>query len=671
MLRLLLALLTLLVAAPATAQPLQSGRNNIAADLVAETRAPAPGRAVTIAFAFAPQPGWHGYWLNPGDAGQPMRVEWSLPAGVTAEPLRFPVPHTLIISGLMNYVFEGPHAVLSALRLAPDIAPGTRLPVRARIDYLACTDKICVPERAGLALELVAGDGAVAGAERTRFDAWRTALPRPLGAEGTFSIEDARIRIALPIPADTLVPEAYLFPAAAGALDHAAPQAASRNGDVLIVETDAAQGASPPDRIEGLLRIGENQGLAFIARPGPVPAAGLPVGPRDAAGTLLLAFLGAILGGLILNIMPCVFPILSLKALSLAKAGGDAGAARREALGYAAGVIVTCLALGGVLLALRASGAAAGWAFQLQEPRIVLILLLLVTAIALNLAGLFRLPGLSVESRGGTASAFAAGALAAFVATPCTGPFLFAALGATLVLPTAGSLIVFGGLGLGLALPFLLLAFIPALRRLLPKPGRWMERLQRILSVPMFLTALGLAWVLGRQTGVDGMALGLAGALLLGLGLWWLGAWGGTGQRVAAVGVLLAAVVFPLALLRPAPATAASADTLGAEPFSEGRLAQLRAEERPVFLYFTADWCVTCKVNENGAMADAQVANAFAARRVAVLKGDWTLGDAAIGRFLERHGSLGVPLYLYYPPRGEPRLLPQILSAGGLMSLVG
>jgi thiol:disulfide interchange protein len=668
-LRLFLAFLTMLAAPPAVAQPWQSGRNNIAAELVAETRAPAPGSGVTIAFAFTPQPGWHGYWLNPGDAGQPMRVEWSLPEGVTAAPLRFPVPHTLLISGLMNYVFEGPHAVLSELRLNPGIAPGTRLPVRAGIDYLACTDKICVPERAELTLDLVAGDGAVAAGERTRFDAWRTALPRPLGAEGTFSVENGRVRVALPIPAETPIAEAYLFPAVGGTLNHAAPQATSRNGDALIVETDAAPNSTQPGRIEGLLSTGEGQGLSFTARPGPVPAAGEPIGARGDFETLLLAFLGAILGGLILNVMPCVFPILSLKALSLAKAGGDAGAARREALGYAAGVIVTCLALGGVLLALRASGAVVGWAFQLQEPRFVLVLLLLVTAIALNLAGLFRLRGLSVESKGGAASAFATGALAAFVATPCTGPFMFAALGATLVLPAAGSLIVFGGLGLGLALPFLLLAFLPALRRMLPRPGPWMERLQRILSVPMFLTALGLAWVLGRQTGVDGMALGLAGALLLGLALWWLGARGGAGQRIAAAVLLVAAIAIPLALLKPAPATASSQNSLGAEPFSEARLAQLRAEGRPVFLYFTADWCVTCKVNENGAMASQEVADAFAARRVAVLEGDWTLGDPAIGRFLERHGRIGVPLYLYYPPGQEPRTLPQLLTEGDLTAL--
>jgi len=675
MIRILLTLSAMLWAAPAAAQPLAGGTANIAVELVAESDAPAAGQAVTLAFSFTPQPGWHGYWLNPGDAGAPTRVEWQLPAGVQAEALRFPVPQTLLISGLMNYVYEGPHAALTRLSVPAGLAAGTRLPVRARIDYLACTDKICVPERADLAIELTVGDGAVGAGRQAQFDAWRGALPRPLQTEGTYSVEGGRLRVALPLPAGAAVEEAYLFPAAPGVLRYTAEQAASRNGDVLILETDAAAGADRLGAIEGLVRTGEGQGLAFTARPGPVPPAGEPIGRAGgSAAALAWALLGALLGGLILNVMPCVFPILSLKAMSLARAGGDARTVRREALAYGAGVILTCLALGAVLLALRAGGAAVGWAFQLQEPRFVLLLLLLVTGIALNLAGLFRLPGLSIAGRdGGAPGAFAAGALAAFIATPCTGPFMAAALGATLLLPAFGSLLVFGALGLGLALPFLLLGLVPATRRWLPRPGPWMVRLQRILSVPMFLTALGLAWVLGRQTGVDGMTFGLAAALLVGLALWWLGARGETRQRWAAASLLLIAVAAPLAWLRPGDSSGAkpSAARLGAEPFAEARLAQLRAERRPVFLYFTADWCITCKVNENGALASSSVADAFATRGVRVLEGDWTLGDPAIGRFLERHGRSGVPLYLYYAPGEEPRILPQLLTASALAELAG
>jgi thiol:disulfide interchange protein len=369
--------------------------------------------------------------------------------------------------------------------------------------------------------------------------------------------------------------------------------------------------------------------------------------------------------------MPCVFPILSLKALSLARAGETAAAARREALAYAGGVIATCLALGGLLLALRAGGAAIGWAFQLQDPRVILLLLLLITAIALGLAGLFQLPVVAAGDRltrsEGLRGAFFTGALAAFVATPCTGPFMGAALGAALVLPTLGALAIFAGLGLGLALPFLLLGFVPALRRLLPRPGRWMETFQRILSLPMFLTALGLAWILGRQTGVDGMALGLGAALLLGIALWWLG----RGGRWRALIVLAVAVAAPPFQLPAEPAAQASQaeGPLAAEPFSEARLAELRAARTPVFVYFTADWCLTCKVNERGAMAAAEVADSFRARGIKVLAGDWTRGDPAIGRFLESHGRSGVPLYLYYAPGRDADVLPQLLTAATLTGL--
>ncbi|MET1111340.1 MAG: thioredoxin family protein, partial [Allosphingosinicella sp.] len=382
----------------------------------------------------------------------------------------------------------------------------------------------------------------------------------------------------------------------------------------------------------------------------------------------LSAFFGAVLGGLLLNVMPCVFPILSLKALSLARAGGDERSARREALAYTAGAVLACLALGAVLLAVRAGGATVGWAFQLQDPRVILLLLLLVTAIALNLAGLFDLPSLGGRLAGGARTgAFGTGALAAFVATPCTGPFMGAALGAALILPAAAALAVFAGLGLGLALPFLLLGFVPALRRRLPRPGPWMVRFRHILALPMALTALGLAWILERQTGLAGLAVGLAAAAALGLILWRAGrrhGWWPLAPALLAAGAAAAFLPAP-----SAPAGARTGGALAAEPFSEARLAQLRAGGRPVFVYFTADWCLTCKVNEAAVLDQDEVAAAFAQKKVAVLVGDWTRGDAAIGRFLEKHGRSGVPLYLWYGPGGEVEVLPQILTVGRMTGL--
>jgi thiol:disulfide interchange protein len=672
--------------APAAAQQAaaqQVGGTNIAVSLLPGARQAAAGGAIPIAFVMKPKPGWHGYWKNPGDAGTEATVTWTLPKGVTVSELRYPVPERLVVSGIMNYVFEHDYALLADLKLDARVAPGTRLPVRAKLDFLACTAEICVPDSADVSAEIVAGPAGAAAARDPRFDTFEAAMPKPIGAEGRFAVENGIVRIGVPLPAAVAVADPYFFPFEYGSLDHGAAQTVSRSGDLLIVETKAGANGAGLAAIPGLLKIGEGQGLLLTAKPGTVPPAGEPVGGAGYAGVapavggwsvIAAALAGAVLGGLLLNIMPCVFPILSLKALSLAKAGGDEASARREALAYTAGVVLVCLLLGGILLGLRAGGAAVGWAFQLQDPRVILILLLLVTAIALNLAGLFELPAVGGGNRlagsGGAHGAFWTGALAAFVATPCTGPFMGAALGAALVLPTAAALAIFAGLGLGLALPFLLLGFVPALRRRLPKPGAWMNRLRRILSVPMFLTALGLAWVLGRQAGVDGMALGLAAALLLGFGLWWVGVRQGSPRAWLPLAPALAAALAAILIVPlEAPAQAKAQSVLASEPFSEAKLAALRAEQRPVFVYFTADWCITCKVNEKGAMSSGEVAQAFKDRNVAVLAGDWTRGDAEIGRFLAQHGRSGVPLYLYYASGKQGKILPQILTVGELTAL--
>jgi thiol:disulfide interchange protein len=592
------------------------------------------------------------------------------------------VPDQLIVAGLMNYVYKGDYAQLIDVKVPAGVAPGSKLPIRARVDYLACTDEICVPETAIVAADLEARSAPAAQTDRAMFDRFRQALPKPLGSEALFERAGNRFRLAIPLPAGLELGEPYFYPLTDGALNYAAAQSFSRVGDTLIVETDAPANAAALPAVEGVLKLSDGNGLSLRAVPGAVPTAGGPLEqdaahPAFGASAVLAALLGALVGGLLLNIMPCVFPILSLKALSLAKAGGDEGAAKREALAYTAGAVLICLALGAALLALRAGGVAAGWAFQLQDPRVILILLLLTTAIALNLAGLFELPAVTggdrLAAQGGVGGAFWTGALAAFVATPCTGPFMGAALGAALVLPTAVALAVFAGLGLGLALPFLVLGFVPALRRRLPKPGPWMARFRRLLSVPMFLTALALAWILGRQAGVDGMALGLASAVLIGLALWWVGRRqerGGVWLPLApAVLTSIAAVMLvPTAANEPAQATVQG--LLKSEPFTEARLTALQQEQRPVFVYFTADWCVTCKVNEKGALERKAVADAFAERQVAVLVGDWTRGDAAIGRFLEKHGRSGVPLYLYYAPGKPVAVLPQVLTPSRLVSIV-
>lgn len=676
----LASILSLLSPAPAVlAQTSQQSR--IATQLISETDEPAAGSIVSLAIQMRPEPGWHGYWKNPGDSGMEPTIAWTLPPGAAAGPLEYPVPKRLIVGGLMNYVYEGPYALLLKLKVPDGLAPGTPIPIRGRFDYLVCTEEVCAPESADLTLDLKVGAAGAPLTRRAAFDGFRQALPRPLGSEARFERVEGRFRMAIPTPAGMQLDQLYFYPLTDGAIAYEAAQNFSRAGDTLIVETEAPANGGDFDAVEGVLSLNDGTGLSLRALPGAVPAAAISGAaaeqPALAAGAVLAALLGAVLGGLLLNIMPCVFPILSLKALSLAKAGGDEAAARREAIAYTAGAVLICLALGAALLGLRAGGVAAGWAFQLQDERVILLLLLLITAVALNLAGLFELPALTAGSRlaerGGTGGAFWTGALAAFVATPCTGPFMGAALGAALVLPAALALAIFAGLGLGLALPFLLLGFVPALRRRLPKPGPWMARFRRLMSVPMFLTALALAWILGRQAGVDGMALGLAAATLLGLALWRIGS--RQGRRGAWMPLAPAALAAAAALvLVPAAATqptlAAPERVLDSEPFTEARLAALQQEGRRVFVYFTADWCVTCKVNEKVALEREQVAGAFADRHVAVLVGDWTRGDPAIGRFLEKHGRSGVPLYLYFEPGKPVEVLPQVLTPARLVSMV-
>ena len=679
--RSLLILIAALVACTARAQVDQPSGNAIEVSLVSESETAVPGETVTLALVMQPAAGWHGYWKNPGDSGMETQVAWDLPAGLSAGPLRYPVPERLMVAGLMNYVYGREYAHLVDVEVPANLAPGTSLPIRAQVDYLACTDEICVPETADVMIDLRTGPAADTNANRGLFDGFRQALPKPLGSEARFERAGDRLRLAIPFPAGMALEDPYFFPLTDGALNYSAAQTVSRSGDTLIVETDAGSSGGAPERIEGVLALGDGRGLSLVALPGGVPAAGDSLdeasGATGSAGMILAALLGAVLGGLLLNVMPCVFPILSLKALSLARAGGDEATARREGVAYTGGAVLTCLALGAALLALRAGGAAAGWAFQLQDPRVILVLLLLVTAITLNLAGLFELPALTggrrLAERGGTGGAFWTGALAAFVATPCTGPFMGAALGAALVLPTAAALAIFAGLGFGLALPFLLLGFVPALRRRLPRPGPWMVRFRRMMAVPMALTALALAWVLGRQAGVDGMALGLAATTLLALALWWVGLRQAGGRAWLPIAPALLAAIAIAAILpttAPSPSAQPSDGPLAAEPFTEARLATLRQEGRPVFVYFTADWCVTCKVNEKGALERAQVAEAFDERNVAVLVGDWTRGDAAIGRFLQRYGRSGVPLYLYFAPGQPAEVLPQVLTPSRLVSMV-
>ena len=661
----------LAIAAPASAQ---GPALHIKPQLLAESAA-LPGGKVTLAVLMQPEPGWHGYWQNPGDAGQGLALDWTLPAGADAGPLQYPVPGTLLLSGFMNHVYEPDYAVLVALTVPKNAVPGSTLPITAKARWLACTEQLCVPQSADLALNLKVGSAVPRDA---RFDGWRAALPAPLGSAVTFALSASAVRMAVPLPASIVLEDPHLFLSTEHTGDYAAPQIFSRKGDLLLIELARSKfEPASPALLDAVLRLNRaGDGVSISAKPGTVPSGGValtPTAPGGPSPNLAALLLSALLGGLLLNVMPCVFPILSLKALSLARAGESESNARREGLAYTAGVVLACLALGALLLALRAGGEQVGWAFQLQEPLVVAALLLLAVTITANLAGLFEFAVPGFAGDGSPQGAFATGLLAAFAATPCTGPFMAAAMGAALLLPVPSAMLLFGALGLGLALPFLALAYVPALRRMLPKPGGWMNWFRKAMAVPMALTVLALVWLESRLAGWTfalvslGFVLAVVGALYA-VGRRQRSGLSGRAPALAALLLSLAAfAILPQAERTPA---AEEAGVLGTKPFSESALAAARASGQPVFLYFTADWCLTCKVNEAAAIERADTAAAFAKAGVIVMRGDWTRRDPAISRFLSTQGVAGVPLYLWYPTGGgAPQQLPQVLTPALLAGL--
>ncbi len=651
--------------------------NNITATLVSEGPA-IPGEPLILALLFDPAPGWHGYWSNPGDAGYGMELDWTLPPGWRAgEPL-YPVPERLVIAGMMNHIYKGPYAVL--VPIAVPIGATTEGDAAITLDarWLACTDKICVPEAAALSLRIPSERGAAA--RDPRFDAWRAAIPPLIDRRAVFEQSPATIRIAIALPASLDLGELHIFIGDQGVIDHPGEQSFRRLGDILVAELPRHTSGDVPRTLTGVLAFGDGArngagGLRFVAEPGTVPQGGEALRvPAAADAPLVLLAGGALLGGLLLNLMPCVFPILSLKALTLARAGAGQVHARHEAIAYTGGVVLACLALGAALLLLRAAGNEVGWAFQLQEPGVVLVLLAIAVAITANLAGLYELPALSLTRANGGGGAFATGVLAAFVATPCTGPFMAAALGAALLLPWEQALLLFGVLGLGLALPFLLLGFVPPLRRMLPRPGAWMERFRKAMAIPMGLTALALAWLAWRLGGVWLAIAGLAAAAVLVAALRGLGRRREQGRPmmggvVAASLALLLALAIALPQSSDTPSGTGTKSLLDPLEFDRAVLTDtLQAQDRPVFLWFTADWCLTCKVNESVAIEREAVRAAFAEAEIITMRGDWTRADPAIARFLAEHGAAGVPLYLWYPGGGAaPEQLPQVLSADMLI----
>lgn len=644
------------------------------ASLVSDTDAFAPGQPFRLGLRLRLAQGWHTYWQNPGDAGTAPELSVTASPQASIGPIAWPTPQRLSEGPVMTYAYTG--EILLPVRVTPPAA-GAPLDIEAHASWLVCA-RICVPEEGTFRLQLPPGHPAPS-AQAGLFAAADRLVPRPspwparISSDGTLSMTGEGLTPAR-------VQAAWFFPASWGAIDQAAPQHLSVRNGGLTLALAPGQAFDPKAALSGVLVLrdpaGEESNLEITAVPGRLPV--LPIAPP------LLRLLGlAVLGGLLLNLMPCVFPVLAMKALSLA---GLSGAARREvrrdALSYTAGVLVAFAGIAGLLLLLRRAGAAAGWGFQFQSPAFVAAMAWLLFGVGLNLSGVFEIgarlagTGQHLASRRGYVGAFFTGLLAVLVATPCTAPFMGAAVAAALSATAPVALLLFLALGLGLAAPYLLLAAVPALAHALPKPGRWMELLRQGLAFPMYAAAAWLVWVIDRESGAAGVMGVTAGMVLLGFAAWALGAAQQAGMRgrrlgrvTALAASLAAAAMLPGIAAAPAAQQARADD--GAEPFSPARLAALRAEGRPIFVNLTAAWCVTCLVNERVALSPAPVREAFAERHVVYLKGDWTRQDPQITAFLRQQGRDGVPLYLFYPAGGAaPTVLPQILTESEVLDRI-
>jgi thiol:disulfide interchange protein DsbD len=642
--------------------PVSSDRATVT--LVSDTDTVAPGKPFRVALRLQLAPGWHTYWRNPGDAGAPPELNLELPPGSQTGAIEWPTPRRISQATLMSYAYTGDVLLPVTVTLPKeDTGPVT---VRAHATWLVCKD-ICIPEEGDFRIDLAAGTPAPSAQHRL-FAMHDRDTPRPSPWQATLDT-DGTLWVHGPELSASTVADAWFIPDRGGIIQDSAAQPLSVEDGGFTLALRLAKGFDPSTPLDGVLSVRDRAGLQtnvqLHATPGPAPRV------SDFSAVRILGF--AFLGGLILNLMPCVFPILAMKAVALAD-GAMRGKGRGHAVSYAAGVVLTFAVLGAVLLVMRKAGAAAGWGFQLASPAFVAAMAWLLFGIGLNLSGVFRIgsglagAGNSLTAARGHAGSFFTGLLAVLVATPCTAPFMGAAIAAGLAAPPAMTMLVFIVMGAGLAAPYVLLAGIPRIGRVLPRPGPWMEWFRQALAFPMYGAAVWLLWVISQEAGPPGVLATSAGFVLLGFGAWIFGLTQAAAERARRMGssAAIASVLGALTILTgitAAPAASSGATFEGAEPFSPTRLAELRASGQPVFVDMTAAWCVTCLVNERVALRTDAVQRAFAARHVTYMLGDWTRQDPKITAYLRENGRDGVPLYVYYPPGGgRPAILPQILT---------
>lgn len=661
-----------------------------------------PGQPVWVGLQLDHQPDWHTYWKNSGDSGLPTELQWQLPVGIDVGEIAWPTPKKIPIGTLANYGYEKTVLLPVPLTVAPGFS-GSQLDVKLKASWLVCR-KECIPQEGDFTLRLPVRSSTAASGEL--FKATFAASPQPLppGASRV-DVSGKAIQVSLAgLPAALRGKTLAFFPETGGviepgatwtqgwrdavwtaqvplsgqrtespavmpvvvALDAGASDGRNSSGESFRIEAkvegtwpQAAQPAEVSPALQAALQANATGGAAPVVRNG-----SSPIG-------LLAALFGALLGGLILNLMPCVFPVLAIKVVGFVHVK-DRATRVSTGLAYTAGVVLSFLALGGLLLALRAAGEQLGWGFQLQSPAVVAALAVLFTLLGLNLAGLFEFGSLvpgrvaGLQAKNPAVNAFLSGILATVIASPCTAPFMGASLGYAVSLPPAEALAVFGAIGLGMALPYLAASLVPAIANALPRPGAWMATFKMLMSFPMFATVAWLVWVLGQQSGIDG-----AGALLGLLVLMSFAIWAFTLKGRARVGLAaLSVALLGLALWNIGPSVTRPQDVAAApgkpgerwQAWTPGKVEQLNAAGQSVLVDFTAAWCVTCQYNKKTTLANGEVLADVDAKNVALLRADWTRRDPAVTAALAALGRNGVPLYVVYKPGRAPVLMSEILS---------
>lgn len=675
----------------------------VRAELVAHApEGVAPGQPLWLGLSITHQPEWHTYWKNPGDSGLPTQLEWQLPAGLEAGAIAWPLPKIIRVGPLANYGYEDRLLLPVPVQVASDFqAPdGDTLTIRLHASWLVCRVE-CIPEEGNFTLQLPVRSATALHAQA--FAAAQARQPAQLDGQSTAKVAGERLQLRIEgLPAALRGQDLALFPETPEVLEHAAlpgsgwtqawdgtawtadwPLSAMRGETPaelpLVVAPAAAQGDGPVGwrsvaKVEGrwdsvpVAGVSPALAAALAANAQQAPA----TAPAPGGASLWFALLGGLLGGLILNLMPCVFPVLAIKIVGFARHGQNQRLQRLNGLAYGAGVLLSFLALGGLLLALRAAGQQLGWGFQLQSPGLVAAMAALFTLLGLNLAGMFEFGRMlpqrwaGAQLRHPVAESFLSGVLAVAIASPCTAPFMGASLGLAIDMPAAQALTVFAALGVGMALPYVLASWVPALVRWLPRPGAWMETFRHAMAFPMFATVAWLVWVLGQQSGIDG-----AGALLVLLvalsALVWALTLAGKARWLLGSLMLLGTLWLGSAIgphiTRAAAAESTQAASAGDwQPWSAERVASLTAAGTPVFVDFTAAWCVTCQVNKHTTLNRDEVRADFASRGVALLRADWTRRDPAITAALAALGRSGVPVYVLYAPGKPPQVMTELLS---------